>query len=273
MTKRQALRQLGSIAGGIALLAAAVAHLLWHHSHRKSSLALLTGGIATDALLLTAYLVPSFPLFGSVFHRGRGSGNCIALTFDDGPRPPYTESILDTLRDERVPATFFVLGENARRWPESVRRMAAEGHEVANHGLDHGILMFAGPGEALSQVKETEEILREAGVSEPARLFRAPHGWLGPRAHRALRLSGFRIAGWTKGVWDTAGPGVDRIVSRTAEVLKPGSVLLLHDGWSGSGQEDRSQTAAALPEIIRLARERGLEFVTLDEMMAREGKR
>ncbi|MFA6002395.1 MAG: polysaccharide deacetylase family protein [Thermoleophilia bacterium] len=271
MTKKQALRALGSLAGGVALFTAGTAHVLWHRGNRKTGATLLICGIATDFLLLVSFLVPNFPLTGRVFHRGRPGGNLIALTFDDGPRPPFTEAILDTLKRESIPATFFVLGENARRWPEAVRRMEHEGHRVANHGFDHGILMFAGAAEALGQVDKTEAILLDAGVTEPCRLFRAPHGWLSPVAHRALTSHGYRIAGWTKGVWDTANPGVETIVSRTDDVLRPGSVLLFHDGWSGAGEEDRSQTVAALSEIIRLARERGLKFVTLEEMMEEEG--
>ena len=108
-------------------------------------------------------------------------------------------------------------------------------------------------------------------MADPAPLFRAPHGWLGPAAHRAARELGYTVAGWTKGVWDTANPGFEQIVSRTAEVLKPGAVLLLHDGWAGEAPEDRSQTAAALPAIIRKARKRDLEFVTLETLMAGAG--
>lgn len=254
------------------MFTAGAAHILWHRGDRRAGAAVLFSGFAAAALLLVSLLVPNFPLTGRAFHRGRPTGNRIALTFDDGPRPPFTETILDTLKRESVPATFFILGENARRWPETVRRMHDEGHLVANHGMDHGILMFAGAGEALKQVEQTEAVLRDAGVREPIRLFRAPHGWLSPVAHRALTSHGYRIAGWTKGVWDTANPGVETIVSRTDDILRPGSVLLFHDGWSGTGEEDRSQTAAALSEVISLARERGLEFVSLEEMMEEEGR-
>ena len=267
MTKKRALRVLGSLASGALLLEASLAHLLWHSGRLRSSAALLAGGVAADALFLYSFLIPNFPLTGRVFYRGDPDGNLVALTFDDGPRQPYTGQILDVLKREGARATFFVLGENARRHPELVKRIAFEGHSVGNHGMDHDILMWASAGAARSQLEAGDEALKAAGVPNPAPLFRAPHGWLSPAAHRAITGSGYRVTGWSKGVWDTACPGTEVIVSRTAEVLRPGAVLLLHDGWQGPDPEDRSQTVAALPEIIREGRNRGLRFVTLEEMM------
>lgn len=271
MTRRGALSVLGSLAGGFFFLIAGVSHWLFHCRCRRGlAKALLTAGIAADGLFLYSFLVPNFPLTGRVFYSGRTSGNRVALTFDDGPRPPYTGQILDVLKKEGVTATFFVLGENARRYPELVRRIALEGHRVANHGMDHGIMMFAGAREALSQVEQAERAFLDAGAVDTAPLFRAPHGWLSPVAHRALTRRGYQVTGWSKGVWDTASPGVDAIISRTAEILRPGRILLLHDGWNGPDGEDRSQTVAALTEIIRNARARGLEFVTVEQMMREE---
>lgn len=267
MTKSQALRVLGSLAGGIAFVSAGAAHLLWYRGRRRAGAGFLLAGAAADSLLLCSTLIPHFPLSGRIFHRGRRNGNWVALTFDDGPRPPHTDRILDVLQAESVPATFFVLGDNAAKYPQLIRRMELEGHRVANHGMDHRILMWAGGREAVSQISRADAALRAAGVIDPAPLFRAPHGWLSPPAHQAISSHGYRIVGWTKGVWDTANPGVDAIVSRTSEVLQPGSILLLHDGWQGdAAAADRSQTAAALPQIIRQARSRGLRFVTVEQM-------
>lgn len=273
MTKRGALSVLGSLAGTFFILVAGVSHWLFHHRGRQRlGRLLLTAGIAADGLFIYSFLVPNFPLTGRVFYSGRTSGNQVALTFDDGPRPPYTGQILDVLKKEGVTATFFVLGENARRYPDLVKRIELEGHRVANHGMDHGIMMFASGAQALAQVEAAELAFLAAGATDTAPLFRAPHGWLSPAAHRALSRRGYQVTGWSKGVWDTASPGVESIISRTAEILRPGRILLLHDGWSGSGEEDRSQTVAALTEIIRNTRARGMEFVTVEEMMREEGR-
>lgn len=271
MTKKGALSVLGALACGALTLQASVSHVLWHNGRRRSSAALLASGLAVDVAFLYSFLVPSFPLTGRVFHRGNSNSNLLALTFDDGPREPFTSQILDILKEEDVRATFFVLGENALRHPQTVKRIENEGHRVASHGMDHDILMWASARTARLQLKVTDQALRSAGVTSPAPLFRPPHGWLSPVAHRAIRAEGYTVIGWTKGVWDTAGPGVETIISRTIELLKPGSILLLHDGWHGLKEKDRSQTVDALPRIISEARARGLEFVTLEEMMEDAG--
>jgi len=271
MTKRGALSVLGSLAGGFFILIAAVSHWLYHHRGRaKLGKTLLAAGTVIDGLFVYSYLVPNFPLGGRPFYSGRTDGNRVALTFDDGPRPPYTGQILDVLKKEGVRATFFILGDNARRFPELVRRIEIEGHRIGNHGMDHGILMFASGRDAVAQVEASDLAIRDAGVTDPALLFRAPHGWLSPAAYRAIGHRGYRVTGWSKGVWDTAQPGVEVIVSRTLEVLRPGRILLFHDGWAGPHEEDRSQTAPALTRIIRETKARGLEFVTVEQMLAEE---
>src|SRR5665648_63096 len=169
MNKRGALSVLGFLAGSFFLFVAAVSHWLFHHrGHRRLAKTLLAAGGAADGLFLYSFLVPNFPLTGRVFYSGRTDGNRLALSFDDGPRPPYTGQILDVLKKEGVTATFFVLGDNARLYPELVKRMEVEGHRIANHGMDHGIMMFASGREAMAQVEAADHALRNAGVSDPA---------------------------------------------------------------------------------------------------------
>jgi uncharacterized protein (TIRG00374 family) len=204
------------------------------------------------------------PLFGGVVDGRAIDRPVVALTFDDGPSAETTPRILDALRREGVRATFFVLGKHAERHPEIVERIVREGHELGSHGYDHGILAFAGPAEVHRQLHRTERILRGAGAPPP-RVFRAPHGFRSPFVTRTARRLGYRTCAWSAGVFDTARPGAHVIVERSARALRPGAVLLLHDadGW---GDDDRSQTADALPAIIDAARHRGLGFATMSEM-------
>ncbi len=220
---------------------------------------------ATGLILVTwGCFAPNAPLFGRVVDGDGVARPLVALTFDDGPSPDTTPRILDVLRRERVRATFFVLGRHAERHPEIVERIVREGHELASHGYSHGVLTFAGPGQIVRELTRTEALLRRAGAP-PVRLFRAPHGFRSPFVVRTAQRLGYRVVGWTKGVFDTAAPGVDVIVERSKRALRPGAILLLHDA-DGNGEADRSQTAAALPAILDAVRHAGLRPVVVSEL-------
>ena len=264
MTKRQTILRavlIGVAVAAIAVLADAVlthANLSW--------LAWVVDVAAVLLLTLGAWGMfgASSPLFGGVVDGKRIRKNVVALTFDDGPSPDTTPRILDILRAEGVRATFFVLGKHAERHPEIVERIVREGHELGNHGYDHGILAFAGATQVHRQLQRTERLLRKAG-GPPVRVFRAPHGFRSPFVARTARRLGYVTCAWSAGVFDTAKPGADVIIARSTKALKPGAILLLHDadGW---GDDDRSQTADALPGIIAAARERELDFLTMTEL-------
>jgi peptidoglycan/xylan/chitin deacetylase (PgdA/CDA1 family) len=242
------------IAAGLGVVAAAAA-LAW----AWPPLGVLPLGAG---VLLLWMLVPQV-LPGGAFVGGRRDGDAAALTFDDGPNGDQTRAILAVLRREGVPATFFLLGAAARRDPGLVRELVAAGHVVGSHGLSHAKLAFRGPAAVAREVEDAQAALVAAGAPPP-RLFRAPHGFRSPFLGRVLARAGLRLCAWTAGVWDTDRPGADVIAARAARALRPGAVLLLHDGGPGA---DRSQTAAALPAIIAAARARGLRLVTLPELM------
>ena len=259
MTKNRTVRRVVAIE--LAVLAAAAT--AWRRSP------LLAAGIAgAGALGAWAAFRSGSPVFGPVVTRGPADAPRAALTFDDGPGPS-TAAILDALADEGVHATFFVLGRQARRHPELVRRMHDEGHQVASHGYDHGILVMRGPAHVRDQLTRTEEAVSDAaGPGVLTHVFRAPHGFRGPATWASVRSAGYRMAGWTKGVFDSADPGPDVVAQRSARALSPGCILLLHDADGWDPDRPRTHTAAAIPDICAAAREKGLELVTLDELLA-----
>jgi len=229
-------------------------------------------GMVCLLVLLWAYasFTPNSPLFGRVV-TGRGTNDrVLALTFDDGPSPEWTPPVLDALRASGARATFFVLGRHVEAHPELVRRISDEGHEIASHGYDHGLLTFASRADVERQLERTEHSLAHAlGAAPRARLFRAPHGFRNPFVGRVTARRGYEVVGWTKGVWDTAKPGVEAIVRRTIGGFRPGGILLLHDGDGSGANDDRSQTAEAVPEIVERAHAAGYEFVTVSELAVR----
>ncbi|HEY3354022.1 MAG TPA: polysaccharide deacetylase family protein [Polyangia bacterium] len=214
-------------------------------------------------LALVWLLVPQV-LPGATFARGRGDGDAMALTFDDGPNGDHTRAVLDVLRREGVRATFFLVGEAAAREPDLVRAIAADGHAIGNHTMNHRILSFLSRPALERELDAAQRAITGAGVPRPT-LFRAPHGFRRPFLGGALARLGLTPCAWSHGVWDTDRPGSAVIAARARRAVRPGSVLLLHDGGAGA---DRSQTAAALPAIIAAARARRLRLVTLPELIA-----
>jgi peptidoglycan/xylan/chitin deacetylase (PgdA/CDA1 family) len=202
------------------------------------------------------------PVFGRALGRLPTHEKEIALTFDDGPNPVATPRILDVLRSENVPATFFLLGRHVERWPALARRAAEEGHALGNHGYHHRKLHFRGPAYVRVDLALGTDTIVSACGKQPT-LFRAPHGFRSPWVTSIARELGQRTIGWTLGVWDSDRPGADVIVRRAVDGCGPGTILLLHDGDGYDADGDRTQTAEALPRIIRELRDRGYRFVRL----------
>lgn len=256
MTKGRSIRRV--VAVEVAALAAAMMV-----ARRRPLMAMVVVGAAAAGAW--AAFRPGSPIFGPVLRRGPEQPRA-ALTFDDGPGPS-TSGILDALAREGVPATFFVLGRQARRYPDLLRRMHDEGHQIASHGYDHGIMVMRGPRYVRDQIQRTEDAIAEAlGGEGPSRLFRAPHGFRGPTTWAAVRSAGYRMTGWTKGVFDSADPGAEVVVQRSARALGPGCILLLHDADGWDPDRPRAHTTAAIPGICAAARDKGLQLVTLSDL-------
>ena len=202
------------------------------------------------------------PFFGPALGKIDSDHKVVALTFDDGPNPKATPRILDTLGEKGVRATFFVLGSHAERWPELVRRISHEGHQLGNHGYFHRKLQFKSPFYVSRDIRLGIRAIKRAGAPAP-RYFRAPHGFRSPWTTPIASSYGERTVGWSLGVWDSDRPGVDEIVRRTLEGVSSGSIVLLHDGDGYNPDGDRMQTAAALPRIIDRLKDEGYEFETL----------
>ena len=202
------------------------------------------------------------PLFGPVLGRLPGAGRTIALTFDDGPNPHATPRVLEVLSRERVPATFFLLGRHVERWPEVAREVAQAGMTIGNHGYHHRKLHLRGPAYTRLDLLLGAQAIEDATGVSP-RLFRTPHGFRNPWLRRVAREAGQRCVGWTLGVWDSDCPGAEVIAKRSIEGCRAGTILLLHDGDGYDPNGDRTQTADALPLIIRGLRDAGYTFSRL----------
>jgi peptidoglycan/xylan/chitin deacetylase (PgdA/CDA1 family) len=186
----------------------------------------------------------------------------VALTFDDGPNPPWTGRVLDILDAYEVPATFFCVGLHATGHPEELTRMWEAGHRVGNHTWSHPFLPDLTPPELEEQLLRTDEAVAADMGPSARRLFRPPYGSGTPEVFTRLQADpATTVVLWDVDTTDWAMPGAEAIASAAVEHARPGSIVLMHDGGG-----DRSQTVGALPAIIETLLGRGLRLVTVDDL-------
>jgi len=192
-----------------------------------------------------------------------GAAPEVALTFDDGPNPPYTGQILGILARYQVPATFFCVGLQASAHPADVARMAAAGHGLGNHTWSHPFLPDLTRAQLAEQLDRTDEaVSRAARTGAGPGLFRPPYGSRSPDVLRWLGERGSPIVLWDVDPSDWARPGAAVIAGRVLMQTRPGTIVLMHDGGG-----NRSQTVAALPLVIEGLLDRGFRFTRLDALL------
>ncbi|MDR1412603.1 MAG: polysaccharide deacetylase family protein [Actinomycetes bacterium] len=184
----------------------------------------------------------------------------VALTFDDGPNPGETESVLKILAREQVPATFFMVGSSAKAYPKLVKAVADGGHQLALHGFTHKSLDKLKSAEVESELKQTAEAIEEVTGARPDWL-RPPYGAVNASVYSLLGEQHTKVALWSVDPHDYQKPGAKAIASRVVDGVGPGSIVLLHDGGG-----DRKQTVAAVEVIIKKLKQKGYRFVTIQQM-------
>jgi peptidoglycan/xylan/chitin deacetylase (PgdA/CDA1 family) len=191
----------------------------------------------------------------------------VALTFDDGPVRGGTEDVLDALARLGVSATFFCVGANAERHPELIRRALAEGHVVAAHSMWHD-RMVALPLTGASHIEHCQSVLQEITGRAPA-LYRAPWGWLTPWEALRLRRRDLTIIGWDVYSRDAnePPPPAAEMLLRTLRRVRPGSIILCHDGYAQAETYERPATVALVNALVPALRAQGYAFVTVPDML------
>lgn len=189
----------------------------------------------------------------------------IALTFDDGPDPGVTPALLDLLKTENVPAAFFCVGRRVAANPELARRIATEGHLLANHTYNHGwwtpLLGARGLTEELSQTQG--QISQATGVTP--QYMRPPVGLTNPHYPRVLRRLGLTMIGWDVRSMDTRW-SAEAVISRVLNKARDGSIILLHDAGSSPVRIEQ-----IVGQIVKGLRAKGYQFVRLDELLQAVG--
>ncbi|WP_244163235.1 polysaccharide deacetylase family protein [Paenibacillus pectinilyticus] len=206
------------------------------------------------------------------YYEGRGdvvweiptSEKKIALTFDDGPDPADTPLILDLLKQYNAKATFFVIGNKVEKYPDIARREVLEGHEIANHTYSHKYFRKNIPSETIQkEILDAENAIIQATSVKP-RLFRPPGGFYNENVIHVSKNAGNLVIMWSwhQDTEDWQTPGIYKIVNKVSKNTRNGDIILFHDYVEG-----KTQTIAALKQILPLLKERGYEFVTVSELL------
>lgn len=225
---------------------------------RKSSIRL------KKVIKVFAVLMAAIVLCGAAVMRDRLSAKAagdmedsrkIAITFDDGPHPYYTEQLLDGLKERGVKATFFVTGMHAEQYPDVIRRMNDEGHLIGNHTYSHMQLSSNNSDVFKEELIRTNDAIEQL-TGQEVQYVRPPYGTWDKKFEKELNM--FPVL-WTVDPLDWCSDNVAVIVQKVTSKVKENSIILMHD-------EYKSTVTAALQVIDELMEE-GYEFVTVDELL------
>ena len=201
------------------------------------------------------------------------SERVLALTYDDGPHPEHTPRILDELAADSARATFFVLTDRADRYPDIVRRIVADGHELALHGTDHRSMLTKSDRDAVADVLRARDRLEQIGGT-PITLFRPPYGHHTLRQAARLQRSGLELVIWSGDGLDWIDDTAKNVGERAWKSVFPGGILLLHDDRADpetlrEGEElpafDKARVARL---VLEAARREGYSTTTVGDLLA-----
>jgi len=226
-------------------------------------LALAAAAVGWGALATSGVFFPWLGMFASAACHGPRGGARVALTFDDGPHPVTTRRVLERLAGTRHRATFFVLGEKARRHPDVLAEIVRQGHALGVHGYFHDRLhAFRFPARVASEIERAQDAI-EAATGLCPRGFRPPLGHTSPNTVCGARRAGVSLVGWSARGYDgLRGRSPASVVEHVARDLDAGSIVLLHDAAEHDDFEPAS--IAALPALLRELDARALTSVVLD---------
>lgn len=186
----------------------------------------------------------------------------VAMTFDDGPHPSNTPRLLDMLRQRNIKATFYVVGTNAQRYPEILRRMVAEGHEIGNHTLNHAYInKLSNDGIRRELTASHQAIVSATGIAP--RTMRPPYGAITTAQKQWIRSEfGYPSILWAVDPEDWKRPGSSVVANRILSQTRPGAIILAHD--------IHAPTIDAMPAALDGLLAKGYRFVTVTQLIALE---
>ncbi|MPM64465.1 hypothetical protein SDC9_111351 [bioreactor metagenome] len=184
----------------------------------------------------------------------------VALTFDHSWGNKFTPSILDTLKENDVKVTFFIMGPWSQKYPEVAKRMVADGHQIASHGYRHENYGDMTAEWVREDIQKAHNLIKEVTGAD-ATLIRPPNGHYSQQSIKVADELGYKTIIWNVDSLDWKNPGRDVIVERVMKRLKPGAIILMH------ASDTPVQTADALPILLKKIKAEGYQIVTVGELL------
>ncbi|MDX8147853.1 polysaccharide deacetylase family protein [Lentzea sp. BCCO 10_0061] len=203
----------------------------------------------------------TFQFFGDLVDRVETNEKLVALTFDDGPDPAGAQQVLDLLKAEDVPATFFLMGRDLEKHPELGRQIADAKHEIGNHTFNHQRMIGVLPSTVAKEIEDTDAQIRRTGYSGEIH-FRPPNGKKLFALPHYLKEHDRTTVMWDVEPDSEGTPTAQQIAQQTLAETKPGSIILLHPMYAS-----REQTRQALKPVITGLKERGYRFLTVSALL------
>ncbi len=200
----------------------------------------------------------------------------VALTFDDGPDSSYTEKLLDILKAENVKATFFVIGDKVKKYPDIIKRMNDEGHLIGNHSKSHiHFTEYTDTSMVLKDVTWVDSVIYDI-IGKKTHYFRPPFGALRSEQKTFLKEHGYDLALWTLSPrdWNVFKVTASDIIDTVKTYIHNNAVILMHSKDASGNIKDypyRNNTIEALPKVIKFLRDNGYKMVTLDKVKHEKG--
>lgn len=209
---------------------------------------------------------PTNQMFGRTVTGVPTHQKVVALTFDDGPNPPYTDQIVTYLHEQHVTATFFVVGRAVAAHPDTVRLEVQDGDALGNHTWDHAHLVLERRAHIAWEIQQTDAAIKKAtGIHTD--LFRPPFGARDYAVISVARQMGYQVIMWNVPLahdWQNPAPAV--IADRIVKHVRDGSIIVLHDGNRGL-PADRGSSVKATMLIVQALTKEGYTFVTVPQLL------
>lgn len=217
-------------------------------------------------------IIVGYAVLPNLYYRGFSSkvirkaitkDKVISLTFDDGPNPQYTPELLDVLKKNDVKCTFFVLAENAQKYPDIIKRIKSEGHHIGLHSLKHTNAIFSLPNQTQKDFSKSMKIMNNLGIK--VEFFRPPWGIFNPLTYYYAKTYNLKIVLWSIHAMDWSRWVTESYIKeKLINNVKPGDIILLHD--SGGFKNSPKKTIGALKAVLPHFKRNGYRFILAKDL-------